>query len=181
MNKPKIKLLESTILAQVRHFQFVRDRFIGLNNFETEMAVVRHPGAVVILPLLASGEIVFVRQYRYAINEFILELPAGSLDKKDPESPIDCAQREISEEIGYRANKWSDLGTLYPTPGFCDELQYLFLAEDLSPYSLPGDQDEVIEVEQYSYSQVEKMIISGELRDAKSIATLFRAKLMGLI
>ena len=84
-------------------------------------------------------------------------------------------------EIGFAASTWTELGKLYPAPGFCDELQYLYLAQDLSPKKLEGDDDEYIEVVKMSVAQVEKAIDAGEIVDAKTISLLFRAKLKGLL
>jgi ADP-ribose pyrophosphatase len=175
----QVKRISSKTLGQVKHLKFTQDRFVGVNGFETEMGIVHHPGAVVIVPQREDGALLLLRQHRYAMDNFILEFPAGCLNAE--EKPLACAQREIAEETGFRAERWSDLGQLYPTPGFCNEVQYLFFARDLRPQYLEGDQDEVIEVEAYSITEIEKLIMSGELNDAKSIAAFCRARLMGLV
>jgi ADP-ribose pyrophosphatase len=141
--------------------------------------IVRHPGAVVILPITSDGKLILVRQYRHAIGKTILEFPAGTLDPK--ELPLDCAKRELAEEVGQQAEEWQSLGTLYPAPGFCDEKQHLYLASKLSPFRLPGDEDEIIEVQSLSIDQVESAIVSGEIEDGKSISIFTRAKLQKLL
>jgi ADP-ribose pyrophosphatase len=141
--------------------------------------VVRHPGAVVILPLTASKTILLVRQYRHPIGQWILELPAGTLEPG--EEPLACAQREICEEVGFAARAWQKLGELYPAPGFCDERQRLYLAQDLYEKSLPCDDDEQIEVEEIGLSEVPALIRGGAIQDAKTIAALFHAQLLGIV
>ncbi len=141
--------------------------------------IVRHPGAVVILPITDNGQLLLVRQYRHSVGKSILEFPAGTLDPK--ELPLNCAKRELAEEVGQQAAEWQALGTLFPAPGFCDEKQHLFIARALSPFRLPGDEDEIIEVEALNIEQVESAIISGEMEDGKSISIFMRARLQKLV
>lgn len=133
-----------------------------------EAAVVRHPGAVVLLPVTEDGRVLLIRQYRYSIDRTILELPAGTLEPG--EAPAECAARELIEETGFTARTWQFMGELVPAPGFCDELQYLYLARDLSPASAAADEDEEIEVVAMTCAEVEEAIRAGKLWDAKSIA-----------
>ena len=140
---------------------------------------LKHPGAVVVLAKTAEDKLVFIRQYRPSIQAEILELPAGTLGENEPS--IDCAHRELAEEAGFGAKTMIEVGTLYPTPGFCSEVQYLFFAKDLFPYQLPKDQDEVIETQLLSLQQVDQLIESEQLIDAKSIALIYKAKIKGLI
>ncbi|HWI62477.1 MAG TPA: NUDIX hydrolase, partial [Symbiobacteriaceae bacterium] len=129
--------------------------------------VVAHPGAIVIVAV-EGGDLLFVRQYRYAAGESLLELVAGT--REPGEEPDVTAAREIQEEIGYKAGKLTKLGEFYSAPGFCSELLHLYLAEDLTPSRLPGDEDEEIEVERYSLQEALRMALAGELRDAKTLA-----------
>lgn len=157
---------------------------LSLDTYERDGAtrtteVVRHPGAVVLLPVAEDGSLILIEQYRYAIDRTILELPAGTLEKD--EAPATCAAREIIEETGFSASAWVSLGELVPAPGFCDELQYLFLARGLTSAVADADEDEEIETVRLSVEQVEEAIRSGRLSDAKSIATFSRARLLGLI
>ena len=146
---------------------------------EFSRLIVEHRGAVVILPKTNTGTLLLIKQYRYAVRDTILEFPAGTLEVG--EQPLATAKREIQEEAGFAAKKWTELGKLYPSPGFCDEIQYLFLAEDLSASKLTGDEDEEIEVVEFTVAEVEQAIISGGLADAKSIAAFTRARLSGLL
>ncbi len=131
---------------------------------------VRHPGAVVIVPRTESGSIVFTRQYRHSIGREILELPAGTLEHG--ELPEHCARREIQEEVKLSAAVWTKLGTLYPAPGFCDEIQHCFLAEVLSPSSLPLDEDELLVPHELSAEEIQAAVTSGQIQDAKTLACL---------
>lgn len=140
---------------------------------------IEHPGAVVILPILPDGQIVCVSQYRHSIQSHILELPAGTLE--DGEAPIVCAGREIMEEIGMAARELLSVGTLFPAPGFCSEVQYLFVARDLYERALEPDEDEQIVTVPMSVADVEQAIVDGRLNDAKSIALFMRARLLGLV
>jgi ADP-ribose pyrophosphatase len=140
---------------------------------------IEHPGAVVVLPLTAQGDIVCVSQYRRSIGAVVLELPAGTLEKDEP--PIDCAKREIQEEIGFAAREMTALGTLVPAPGFCNEVQHLFVAKGLYPQSAEQDEDEEISVVTMSVGEFEKGVLSGAINDAKTIALFFRARLGGFV
>ena len=142
-------------------------------------ATVRHPGAVVIMAQRADGQILLLRQYRQSIGGVILELPAGTLETG--EKPLACAMREIVEETGMSAGSWTPLGEVYPAPGFCDERQFLYLARDLSSARGTPDEDEIFTVVPMSVPEIENAVISGELSDAKSIATFARARLRGLV
>lgn len=139
-----------------------------------------HPGAAVILPIMNDGEILLLKQYRPSLNKWILELPAGTLEHG--EQPLDCARRELIEETGYQANHFEPLGQCTPLAGFCDEIQYLFVATDLSiNQSLALDDDEVIEVIKVSLQQIEQWIRDDQITDSKTIACLYKAKLCGWI
>ena len=156
------------------------DRVRLPNGGEALREVVRHRGAVVILPLLGDGRLVLVRQHRYPTGEILLELPAGKLDPG--ESPIDCALRELEEETGWRAAEATELGWFYTTPGFTDEVLHAFVATGLEAASdhLP-DPDEAIEIVTLTIESALEACRDGGIRDSKTIATLFQARLRGLI
>lgn len=170
---------KSTTLLTTRTFTVVSDIVRVPEGHTMERFVVRHPGAVVILPVTAEGKCVAIKQYRHAIAETILEFPAGTLEAG--ELPADCAAREIQEEIGYAATSWKDLGVLVSAPGFCDEKLYAYLAQGLHEQNLPGDEDEDIEVVELTKAEVEAAIRSGEMKDAKSIVAYARALLLGYL
>lgn len=137
-----------------------------------ERGIIDHPGSVVIVPLL-DGQVLMLRQYRLALDETILELPAGTREGGEPW--LGCAQRELREETGYQAGQWSDLGHVWPAPGITNELMAVFLAGDLAPAPLPADPDEEIEVQPYPIDELVTMAIDGRLKDAKSIVAILRA------
>ena len=140
---------------------------------------IEHPGAVVILPISNGGTIIFVDQYRHSLRRNILELPAGTLEKN--EDPAVCAERELMEEIGYAPGELIALGTLYPAPGFCSEIQYVFCARNLRPQKATPDEDEIITSVELSRREVDDAIRDGRLSDAKSLALIMRASLAKLI
>src|SRR5207237_8187044 len=113
-------------------FKVYRDRVRLPNGHLTTREIVRHPGSVGIIPRHADGRIVLVRQFRYVAGRELWEIPAGTLDKPGEEIPA-AAQRELAEEAGFTAQRWTMLGTAYLMPGYCDERMTFFLAEYISP------------------------------------------------
>ena len=168
-----------TVLKQGRVFRFVEQEIVRPDGRTITIDKVEHPGAVVILPVDPDGRIIILKQFRAALNRTIYELPAGTLEPD--EDPQFCAERELAEEISRAAARWESLGQLYPAPGFCDEVQHLFFATDLSDASADMDADEEIEPERMTVAEIEAAVASGELMDAKSIALLYRARLAKLI
>ena len=132
--------------------------------------VVVHNGAVVIVPIDQDDHVLLVRQYRHSAGESLLEAPAGTLE--DSESPDDCAQRELQEEIGYASTDLRALGAFWTSPGFCTEFIYAYVARNLVESKLSPDDDEDIEVERVPTGRIPQMIRLGEIRDAKTIAAL---------
>lgn len=143
------------------------------NGKRTTREVAEHADAVVVLPIDESGRALLVRQYRYPIGKDLLEAPAGGIDPG--ESPDQAAQRELQEEIGYKAGRLDGLGEFWTAPGFCTEYMYAYLAGDLSPSSLAPDEDEDIVVERHSLDSIREMIRDGRIVDAKTIAAYWMA------
>ncbi len=142
------------------------------------LEMVRHPGASAVVPLLDADaddpEVLLIRQYRYAANGYLYEIPAGRLDVG--ESPMECAHRELSEETGYRAERVEQLFTMYTTPGFTDEKIHLFLATGLTAGESHREADEFMELVPTKMSRALSMIEQGEIQDAKTaLALLFAA------
>lgn len=133
--------------------------------------VVRNKNAAAVLPLDADGKFIFVRQYRHAFREMLLEIPAGVLeDGEDAETGI---LRELEEETGKKAGKLEYICELYPTVGFCTERIYLYFATELTEGQQKLDADEFLEIERYTPQEALDMIAKGEIKDAKTVAALF--------
>lgn len=130
--------------------------------------VVRHPGAVTIIGIRDDGCLLLIRNTRIAVNEALLELPAGKLEPE--EDAADAARRELEEETGYRPASVEALGTFFTTPGFSDELMHVFLATDLTAVGQRLEPGELIEVEPVDPAEVPSLISGGRLRDGKTIA-----------
>jgi len=144
-----------------------------------ELEMVRHPGASAVAPLLDGGkepQVVLVRQYRYATNGYIYEIPAGRLDPG--ESPESCASRELKEETGYSAAVFRKLTTIYTTPGFTDERIHVFVAEGLTAGKSAHERDEFLEVHPVALSEAVEMVRTGKIVDAKTCIALLLAELM---
>ncbi|MFO7172533.1 MAG: NUDIX hydrolase [Bacillota bacterium] len=161
--------LASDLIFASRVFSVFRERY-WFGDREILRDVVRHPGAVVMVPVLGDGRVLLVRQWRAPAGRKLLELPAGTLEPG--EEPAAAAERELQEEIGYRSRRLTPLGSFYSAPGFCTELLHLFLAEDLVPDPRPGDADEAIEVVILPLAEALVRALRGELQDAKTIAGL---------
>lgn len=134
--------------------------------------VVRHPGGVCVLALTPEQEVIFVQQYRYVLDQITLEIPAGKLDPTDSQ-PEAAALRELAEETPYTAQSLELLHVFYPTPGFCDEKLYLYLAHNVELNSeLTPDDDEFVDVITYPLAQAMTMLQAGEITDGKTIMAL---------
>ena len=140
---------------------------------QSSREVVEHSDAVVLVPLDAKGNVVLVRQYRYAAVRSLLEAPAGIVE--DGETPEACAQRELQEETGYLSKDLRAIGGFWSSPGFCTEFMHAYVAKDLVPSKLEADADENILVETVPLSEIPRMIRQGEIQDAKTIAALLMA------
>ena len=140
------------------------------NGEQSTREVVDHDNAVVIVPVDSDDNVLLVRQYRYPVEETLLEAPAGLIE--DSEDPDDAAQRELQEETGYASRSLRPLGGFWSSPGFCTEFMYIYLARDLVASRLSPDDDEFIEVERQPMSRIPQLIRLGEIRDAKTVAAL---------
>lgn len=157
--------IKKEIVFSGRMLRMDRDTVRLPNGAEATREVVRHPGAVGILPF-NGDELILVRQYRYPIEQITLEIPAGKLDPG--EEPLLCAERELREETGYRGNL-EHMVSIYTTPGFTDEIIHLYKATDLIWDPLQTDEDEFLNVESIPWTKAKKMVLTGELRDAKTM------------
>ena len=137
------------------------------NGYLANIEIVKHPGAVLIVPLLRKNKIIMLRQFRPVINSYIYELPAGTLEKG--ESPAACAHREIIEETGYKSSKFTKLGSIIPVPGYSTEKIFIYKAQNLIKTKQLHQKDEVIETFVFTKKQVKKMFKEGKIIDAKTI------------
>lgn len=152
-----------------------RIRIRGADGRDLDREVVRHPGAVAIVPVLdadpgAEGRLVLIRNRRIAVDATLWEVPAGKLEPG--EVPIDAAARELEEETGYRAGRVLPLGRFYTSPGFTDELMHVFVADELRQVGQQLQPDEAIEVEALPEARIDEMITSGTIVDGKTIAAI---------
>lgn len=166
----KIVTYESKKIYKGKVFSVRQDRVRLPNGHEACLDIVEHNGAVVIVPVGEDGKMWFVRQYRHASGEVLLELPAGTLEGN--ESPETSARREIREEIGMAAEKMLKIGEFYNAPGYSNEYLYVYLARNLTPDPLPVDDDEIITVEQIETEIAFQLAEKGKIRDAKTLAAL---------
>ena len=137
-----------------------------------EREIVEHRGAVAFIPLLDSHEVLLVRQFRLAAARYLLEIPAGSIESG--ETVIAALERELAEEVGMRANRVDHLCSFFPSPGFLTEEVHIYLAQELSPYRLPAEEEE-LEVLRLPFGEAVALVARGEIRDAKSIIGLLVA------
>lgn len=145
------------------------------NGASVELEIVRHPGAAAIVPLKPDGTVILVRQYRHAAGGYIYEIPAGKLDRG--EAPLACAARELEEEVGWRAERFELLTSIFTAPGFADEVIHIYAATGLTPGRQNLDHDEILEIVEVPLEKAIRMIQAGEIRDGKTIAGLQTAYL----
>jgi len=169
----EFELLRSETILEGRAFKVRRDHFKTPDGRTTTYEIIEHTGSVVMVPVDASGNLLFVRQYRHATGMDLLELPAGTRDGDEPYEV--CAAREMREETGMAAGKLERIGQFYLAPGYSTEYMHVFLATDLKPEPLPPDTDEFLQLQPIPIRQAMEMAQRGEIQDAKSLAALFLA------
>jgi ADP-ribose pyrophosphatase len=168
MEQP-FRRLDSRVAFSGRIFNVHVDRVRLPNDRVLDLEVVRHPRSVVLLPLTQAGEIVLVRQYRYVVDRWLWELPAGSLEPG--EEPEAAAVRECHEEIGKLAGRAELIGSFFPTPGFCDEEMLFYRLENLTEPTAAAalDEDELLEPHAFTVDALREMIARGEITDMKTV------------
>ena len=144
-----------------------------VNGKEAWREVVHHPGASAVVAIDEDNRIIMEKQFRYALNDYLLEIPAGKLDAG--EDPLVCAKRELEEETGIIASEWISLGTIAMSPGFCNEVIHLYIAKGLSKGEIHWDEDEYVEVERYTFDELLQRIKEEKIKDSKSLSALLLA------
>ena len=164
------ELLESRVLYRGRVVTLRLDTVRLPNGHITQREIVEHRGAVAIVPLLNADTVLLIRQYRQAVGETLLEIPAGTLEPDEP--PDQCAARELQEETGYQAAHLRHLFSQYLAPGYSQEVLHVYLAEGLTPAQAHTEADEMVALAPTPLHQIEPMIRNGAIKDAKTIAGL---------
>lgn len=141
--------------------------------------VCEHVGGVGVLPIDENRMVTLVRQYRYPYETTTLEIPAGKMDQ-GPENAENCGRRELSEETGLVAGTMIPMGEIWPSPGFMDERLHLFCAKELTQGEVHPDEDEFVEIVRMPFEELCQRIASGEIHDAKTVAAIGKALIMGL-
>ena len=167
--------LKNPETAVINHQEIYRGKIVALHvdtirqesGRTTIREVVLHPGGVAAIPVLDDGRLLLIRQFRYPIGKYILELPAGKLDSG--QSPLDTVKRELEEEAGYRAGEWTHECTFYTTPGICNESIHLFVARNLIQSTQRLEEGEHISLEAYSLDECLQKMAAGEISDGKTI------------
>ena len=168
MSKGKAEILKSEMVYQGRVFGVRRDEVREPSGVVATREVITHPGSVVVLPVLKDDKIVMIQQYRHATRQYLWELVAGRID--EGETVQEAAARELREETGYRAKRFTEFLDVFPTPGFLEERMHILLAEGLTAGKAEPEPDEKIISRAYGVAELKRMMRTGKLRDGKSVA-----------
>ncbi len=169
------KVEKTDVLYQGRVFDLKVDQITYESGNKSIRETAVHPGGAVVVAIKNDGKIIFVSQFRYPLEQTVIELPAGKLDKG--EDPKECAIRELQEETGYKTKEIVKLAAIATTPGFCSEILHIFLARELTKGEHDreeGEQD--MQILEYSKSEVEDLIMDGKIFDAKTICGIYLAE-----
>ncbi len=170
-----VTVRKKELIYEGRIFKLMKEEVILDNGIETQLDIIRHPGAAAIVPAYGYDKIILIKQYRHAIGEYIWEIPAGTFNAD--EDPLECAKRELLEETGYRAEFWEKLGEITPVPAYSDERIHVYFAANLVQEKQDLDEDEILQVHMLKVPDVLEMIKKGEIKDSKTIASIFMATL----
>ena len=152
-----------------------QDKALLPNGKVTTREVVEHPGGVCVAALNDNDELLFVKQFRYPYMQQTIEVPAGKHDRRG-EDPLECGKRELKEETGATAERYIDLGSLYPSPGYVNEIIYCYLATGLTYGDMNPDDDEFLDVIKIPLQKAADMVLSGEIKDAKTQIAVLKVK-----
>ena len=160
------EVIKTETVFQGRRLAVTRDDVVLPNGHRATLEMARHPGSVAIVPRLGDDRIVLIRQYRYAVEEFIWEIPAGTLEPG--EEPEACARRELIEETGYRARDMRLLLDYYPSPGILTERMRIYAASGIEHVGESPEPNECITVADLAVTDVRRMLVDGSIRDGKT-------------
>lgn len=169
------KLIERNLIHHGVVIDYFQDKISLPNGNEGLWDIIDHKGAAAVLPILPNGKILMVKQYRYALGRYTLEIPAGGLNSRE-EPMIEAAARELSEETGYTAGKLDFLMMCNTTVAFCNEKIGIYLATDLIPGEQHLDEDEFVTTEEYTLDELCEMIYRGEMTDGKTVCAILTYK-----
>lgn len=164
------ELLSREVKYRGRIFEFSIDQVRFQSGATIQLDVIHHNGGAAVVALTDKQEVILVKQYRHPMGEYLLELPAGKIEKE--ETPEKTAAKELVEETGFQAESLELLSITYPAPGYCSERLYIYLAKELKVVASSPEFDEEIEVVVLPFSKACEMIFSGEIQDAKTIIGL---------
>ena len=171
----KEEKVKSDFLYDGRIIKLYNDEIRLPDGNQAHREYVRHPGGVCVVPLTDKNEVMLVRQYRYVYGQELIEIPAGKRDGKNEDTLVG-AKRELKEELGIEAENFFFLGEMYPTPGYTDEVLYMYAATGLHFGDTSPDEDEFIEPEKIHIDKLVDMIMNGEIKDAKTIGAVLKTK-----
>lgn len=163
---------ENQLIHQGKLIALHKERVDFPQGGHTYFDIVKHPGGAVIAAINDRNELCLVKQWRHALGRFIWELPAGCIEEGEP--PLETAKRELEEEAGVRASNWQDLGLISSSPGFSNEVLYLFVAKGISKGEVKLDDAEQLEAHWLPMDTVRSMTVNGEIIDAKTLALLYK-------
>ena len=178
------KLIETTVSSKSIYDGFIlhvkEDDIMLPNGKPAKREIIRHIGAVCVVPVTENKEVIVERQFRYPINQVITEIPAGKLDSKD-EDRLEAAKRELREETGYVADEWTDIGIYYPAAAYSDEKITMYMAKGLHKGEQELDDDEFLDVKSVPVKELLDMVMTGEITDGKTqVAILKVANILGV-
>jgi len=163
-----MKIISSRLCYRSKLFTVTEDRAVDPDGFEIRRSIVHHPGSAVMMAVDSRRRVLLVRQYRLPARAMLWELPAGRVDPG--ETPLGAARRELKEETGYRARRWKKLVSFYASPGYVSERMTVFVAEGLIEGEARPMEDERIQARWFTRQEIRRMIRTGRLVDAKTIA-----------
>lgn len=169
------KQISSTKIFDGEILHVRKDNILLPNGEKATRELINHIGAVCIVPITQDGKVIMERQFRYPIDSVVFEIPAGKLDSKE-EDRLLAAKRELREETGYTAKKWTDIGLFYPAPAYSDEKITMYLAEELEKGEQDLDEDEFLDLYEVPLDELVRDILAGKITDGKTQVALLKVK-----